>query len=409
MTHQLTHRPATMIDPALVAETMAALRTPAGQLDPYPLYARLRAEGVAGAAPDGALVVVGYDACAAILREHRLVKTPARLLSLSGFPDWEQHPALRTMYGSMLMRNAPEHTRLRQAVSAAFTARRVAQLDAAIDALADQVLDRMQPEADFVDTVAFPFPVAVIAELLGIPAADRPMFQHLVRDWTLVLEQLTPEAVAQADEAAATLRDYLGTLAVSRRDEPADDLVSALVTGEALDEADLVTMLALLLGAGFETTTGLFANGLLALLGAPAQLAAARKQSRLTADAANELLRFDTPVQMLFGRSAVEDVECGGVRIAAGQRLITIVGAANRDPDVYDAPDELRLDRGGAAPLSFGGGIHYCLGAPLAKLEAQIMFPKLVRRFPRLRLSGEPVHRPGLTLHSYVSIPVSTR
>src|SRR5690349_667582 len=238
MTHQLTHRPAATIDPALVAETMAALRTPAGQVDPYPLYARLRAEGVAGPAPDGALVVVGYDACAAILREHRLVKTPARFLTLSGFPDWEEHPALRTMYGSMLMRNAPEHTRLRQAVSAAFTARRVAQLDAAIDALAEQVLDRMQPDADFVDAVAFPFPVAVIAELLGIPAADRLMFQQLVRDWTLVLEQLTPEAVAQADEAAAELRDYLGELAVRRRGEPADDLVSALVAGDALDEPD---------------------------------------------------------------------------------------------------------------------------------------------------------------------------
>lgn len=408
MTQQVDTRPATLIDPALVAETMAALRTQDGQLDPYPHYARLRQDGVAGLAPDGALVVVGYEACSAILREHRLAKTPARLLTLSGFPDWERHPALQTMYGSMLMRNAPDHTRLRQAVSAAFTARRVAQLDATIDALADQILDRVDSDTDFVDTVAFPFPVAVIGELLGIPAADRPLFQHLVRDWTLVLEQLTPEAVARADRAAGEMRNYLAALVAGRRTDPADDLVSALVAGDALDEDELVTMLALLLGAGFETTTGLFANGLLALLRAPAQLASVRELPRLTAAAANELLRFDTPVQMLFGRSAVEDIECAGLHIAAGQRLITIVGAANRDPDIYPAPDELRLDRVGPPALSFGGGIHYCLGAPLAKLEAQIMFPKLFRRFPRLHLAGNPVHRPGLTLHSYVTVPVST-
>ncbi len=396
-----------LIDPALVADTMSALRTPAGQVDPYPHYARLRRAGVAGIAPDGALVVVGYDACSALLREHRLVKTPDRLLTASGFPDWGQRPALRTMYGSMLMTNPPEHARLRQAVSAAFTAARIAQLEARIDALADDILDQVDGDVNFVDTVAFPFPVAVIGELLGIPAADRARFQHLVREWTLVLEYLVPWAVDRADRAAHELRSYLAALADERRRDGVDDLISALVNHGALSGDELVTMLALLLGAGFETTTGLLTNGLLALLRHPSQLPAARAQPRLTQSASNELLRFDTPVQMLFGRSAVADLETASLEITGGQRLITLVGAANRDPWVYDTPDELRLDRPGPPALSFGGGIHYCLGAPLAKLEARIMFAKLLRRFPRLHLAGEPVHREGLTLHGYVELPIS--
>ena len=397
----------------MAGEVLAALTAPDGQADPYPRYERLRALGPAVTGPDGVLIVTGYLECLALLRDHRLRKAPDRLLAAAGFADWRDRPALRLMFSSILMLNPPAHTRLRRLVSAAFTPRRVAGLRPAVERIVAHACEQVAGDTDFVASFAFPLPVTVIGELLGVPEADRAMFQDLARDWTQVLEVLSPLAVDRADAAAATISSYLADLAADRRARPADDLISAMAAaadgGDALSGEELVTMTALLLAAGFETTTGLLSNGLVALLAHPGQAGRLRAEPGLAALAVEELLRYDSPVQMLFGRGAPIDLDVAGLSLPAGQRVMLLLGAGNRDPEVFSEPDRLILDRAGQAPLSFGGGIHYCLGAPLARLEAQVAFPALLARFPRLSLSGEPVSRTGIALHGHASLPLSAR
>ena len=389
---------------------LTALAMPEGRADPYPLYERLRAIGPAVTAPDGTLVVTGYRECSMLLRDHRLHKTPERRLAASGYPQWQDRPALRLMFGSIMMLNPPVHTRLRRLVSACLTAR-VAGLRPAVERIVADTCEQIAGDSDFVAGFAFPLPVTVIGELLGIPAADRPMFAELVRDWSTVLEVLTPQAVDRADAAASIVAGYLADLATQRRDHPADDLISAMAAGggDKLTADELVTMAALLLKAGTETTTGLLSNGLVALLSHPDQAARLRAEPFLAIPAVEELLRYDSPVQMLSGRCAPDDLTIAGFDLSDGQRVLAMVGAANRDAAVFSDPDRLTLDRAQQAPLSFGGGIHYCLGAPLARLEAQIAFPALLTRFPRLALAGEPVSREGTALRGHTSLPITAR
>lgn len=398
-----------------VSELMALLATPGGQADPYPVYRRLSQLGDAVAGHDDALIVTGYRACSALLREPRLRKQPDGLLVAAGYPDWRERPALRTMFTSILMLNPPEHTRLRRGVAAAFTARRVAGLRPTVEAIADRLCDRLPDRFDFVTEIAFPFPVAVIGELLGVPEPDREMFRGLVGEWSAVLELLSAPAVDRADAAAQAIVGYFQELVARRRVQPADDLISALATdantdagvGEAaLSDDELVTMAALILAAGFETTSGLLANGLVALLQNPAQADRLRREPALARPAVEELLRYDTPVQLIYGRTAVDAMAVGELHLHAGQRVITVLGAANRDPRVFGAPDTLRLDRDEGAVLSFGAGIHHCLGAALARLEAQVMLPRLLSRFPGLALDGIPVRRPGIAIHGYAALSV---
>jgi cytochrome P450 len=223
---------------------------------------------------------------------------------------------------------------------------------------------------------------------------------------------LSPQAVDRADAAATVIADYLAALAAERRDHPADDLISAMAGaagGDRLTADELVTMAALLLKAGSETTTGLLSNGLAALLAHPDQAARLRAEPFLAIPAVEELLRYDSPVQMLSGRCAPDDLTIAGFDLSDGQRVLAMVGAANRDAAMFSDPDRLILDRAQQAPLSFGGGIHYCLGAPLARLEAQIAFPALLTRFPRLALAGEPVRLEGAALRGHTSLPVTAR
>jgi len=394
-----------------ISSLMEELATPAAQADPYPVYAQMHDLGEATAMPDGTVVVTGYRACSAVLRDNRLRKSPGEVLTAAGYPDWQERPSLRMLFGSMLMLNPPAHGRLRGLVSRSFTAHRVAGLRDAVEEIAVDLLDRLPGTVEFVDQVAFPFPVAVIGEMLGIPAGDRQMFQPWVRDWTSVLEILNPLAVDCADTAAVQIDGYLRDLVRARKANPTDDLISALAADkageESLAEDEVVTTAALILAAGFETTTGVLSNGLLALLDAPDQAALLRSRPELAGRAVEELLRYDTPVQMLYGRTAVEDMLVADLEVSAGQRFITIVGAANRDPRQFPNPDQLQLDRDDGRPLSFGGGIHHCLGAALARLEAQVMIPELVRRFPNARLTGRPVRRKGLLLRGYTSLPVA--
>jgi cytochrome P450 len=397
-----------------VGEVLAALAQPEGRADPYPLYERLRAIGPAATAPDGTLVVTGYRECSMLLRDHRLHKTPERRLEAAGYPKWQDRPALRLMFSSVMMLNPPAHTRLRRLVAACFTARRVAGLRPAVERIVAEACEQIAGDSDFVTGFAVPLPVTVIGELLGIPAADRPMFAGLARDWSAVLDGLSPQAVDRADAAATVIADYVADLAERRREQPGDDLISAMAAaggGDQLTAEELVTMAALLLKAGSDTTTGLLSNGLAALLAHPDQAARLRAERLLAIPAVEELLRYDSPVQILSGRCAPDDLTIAGFDLSDGQRVLVVLGAANRDAAVFSDPDRLILDRAQQAPLSFGGGIHYCLGAPLARLEAQVAFPALLTRFPRLALAGQPVRREreGAALHDYASLPISAR
>ncbi|MEU7908642.1 cytochrome P450 [Actinoplanes sp. NPDC049118] len=380
-----------------------------GREDPYPLYRRLREISPVVRAGDGALVLTRHADCVATTRHPKLGHLPSHMMEFVR-PDWADHPALHQLFTSVLLSNPPDHTRLRRLVSSSFTARRVQALRPRIAQMVEDLLEQMSGEVDFVQALGFPLPVSVIGELLGIPEPDRAQFQTLVRDWTQVLEVITPEVLETADPAAATIREYLAGLTAERRRNPGDDLISALVAaeedGEKLTEDELVTMAALLFAAGFETTTNLLGNGLVALLRNPDQLESLRLQPGLATSAVEELLRFDTPVQLLT-RVAWDDVEIAGVPVSGGERIVAYLGAGNRDPERFADPDRLDLARPDNAPLSFGGGIHFCLGAPLARLEAQLAIPALLARFPRLALAGDPGRRDSLAIRGYTSIPIS--
>ena len=393
-----------------VATLLDELTQLTGREDPYPRYRRLREISPVVRAADGALVVTRHADCVAVTRHPQLGHMPSHMLEFVR-ADWAEHPALHQLFTSVLAINPPDHTRLRRLVSSSFTARRVQALQPRITQMVQELLARMDGEVDFIEAFAFPLPVNVIGELLGVPEPDRAQFQGLVRDWTQVLEVISPEVLATADPAAATIREYLAGLTAERRRKPGDDLISALVAaeedGEKLTEDELLTMAGLLFAAGFETTTNLLGNSMVALLRHPEQLALLRRGAEpAAAPAVEELLRFDTPVQLL-SRVAWDDVEIAGVRLSGGERIVAYLGAGNRDPERFAEPDRLDLTRADNAPLSFGGGIHYCLGAPLARLEAQIAIPALLSRFPKLELAGPPGRRDSLAIRGYTTLPIA--
>ena len=274
--------------------------------------------------PTGVLVVTGYRACSALLRDHRLREAPERALAAAGYPDWRDRPSLRLLYTSIMMLDLLAQTRLRRLVSAIFTARRVQGLRPAVEQIVAQACEQVAGDNNFVACFAFALPVTVIGELLGIPAADRPMF----RDWAAVLKikDLGPPAVDRAD--AAAIGSYLVGLAAHRRVHPAGDLISALAAapaGDQLTQDELVTMAALLLAAGFETTTGMLANGLVALLAHPGQARRLRTEAGLAASAVEELPRYDSPVQ-LVARTAPAGVDVAGLTTSEGQRVVACWG-----------------------------------------------------------------------------------
>jgi pimeloyl-[acyl-carrier protein] synthase len=316
---------------------------------------------------------------------------------------------------SMLVSDPPDHTRMRALVQKAFTPRMIDQLRPRIIAIVGELLERMadrQEPVDLIAELAYPLPVVVIAELLGVPAEDRITFQ----EWSALLAaSLDPLVSSELMDRVVLARDalhaYLRGIIAERRRQPRSDLISALVAveerGDVLSEPELVVMCTLLLIAGHETTVNLIGNGTLALLGHPEELARLRADPTLIASAVEELLRFDSPVQMT-GRIATEPLEIGGQQIEAGQWVLPLLGAANHDPAQFSEPDRLDITRTPNAHLGFGRGIHFCLGAPLARLEGQIAIGGLVRRFPKLALAGDPVRRDQITLRGLKSLPVST-
>jgi cytochrome P450 len=399
-------------------EIFSALGTPAGLADPYPLYAALHEHGEAIRVESGPVIVVGYDAISAVLREPGF-RHPDFGALLQLVPDMAQHQALSQSRDWILNLDAPEHTRIRSLMSRAFTARRIAALEPAIARMTDALLDAMaQLGADgaaveFMQHFAYLLPVTVICELIGIPEADRADFRPLARAITTVFEFSSLDELTAADAAAVRLQEYFSELAARRRAEPQDDLLSALVgiadaDDGRLSDTELTHNLTLLLVAGFETTTNLLGNGLHVILHDHALAAALRRGDVPVSAFVEEALRFDSPVQMATNRIGYE-TELGGLRLAPGDHLVPMLGAGNRDPRRFSAPDRFNPLRAEGSPLSFGGGAHFCVGAALARLEAAVAFPRLLARFPDLAAAGEPDRRTGLVLRGYDTLPVRVR
>ncbi|SCG69869.1 Cytochrome P450 [Micromonospora humi] len=398
------------------ADALALLMSPAGRVDPYPTYERLRAHGPVVQAGPVFYAVTGYAEADAILRDARFGVMDDGLRD-QFMPGWRESPAVLSISRSMLRTNPPDHSRMRRLAAGAFTPRRIAAMRGVVEAQADALVDAMLAggrggaPVDFMAEFAYPLPVGVICALLGVPAADRPLFRRWATDLTGVLEpEITMDELAVADRGAAELRAYFTELVAARRRAPADDLTTALVQahdgGDRLTGDELLANLIVLLVAGFETTTNLLGNGLVALLDHPRAAATLREHPEFAPAYVDELLRYDSPVQ-LTSRMSTAPSTYGGVDLPAESWVIVMLGAANRDPRRYPEPGRFDPWRPQIHPLSFGAGPHYCLGAALARLEAQVAVPLLLRRLPELAVAGTPERRVRLTLRGYATLPVT--
>ena len=313
----------------------------------------------------------------------------------------------------MLTMDPPDHTRLRRLVSGTFSPRAIAALETRIREVTEQLLSSVDGAAgfDLIDTLAFPLPIAVICHLLGVPAEDQASFRTWGHDVATTLDpQSAPTAETQTRSSELALTAYLRELVRTRRADPDDSLLSALIAaeeeGDRLSSDELVSTALLLLVAGFETTVNLIGNGAVALLGEHEPWQQLGEEPALIPAAVEELLRYDSPVQMT-SRIAAEDAEVDGAVIPRGGSIIVAIGGVNRDPDVFDEPDRLRIDRPDASRhLAFSLGIHHCLGAVLARLEARVAIEELTRRYPALEMAGTPIRRPLLVLRGFESVPV---
>ena len=395
-----------------VAESVGLLLTADGRVDPYPTYDEIRSYGPVGKVGDGFYVTATYAVIDELLRDPR-TRVSDRELFATMLPEYTATGAVGSILNSMLQTNGADHTRMRRLASGAFTARRVANMHETVTAVATELADGLDDTVDFMDRFAYPLPIRVICSMLGVPDRDQEWFRAQAAELTVVLEpQLEPTQFEAADEAIKQLNRYFTDLIAQRRAEPRDDLTTALVQahdgdGATLSGDELLSNLILLLVAGFETTTNLLGNGLRILLDQP-ELA-----DRLRADPAQagafvaEILRYDSPVQ-LTSRWSRESVTVGGVEVEPYAQVLMLLGGGNRDPERFAEPDTFEPGRDPNQPLSFGGGAHYCLGAPLARLEAQVALPLLLQRFPKLALDGRPERRDRLTLRGYASLPVRT-
>jgi cytochrome P450 len=385
--------------------------SPRVYLNPYPKYAELRAKAPLHWSPLlEAWVATRYADVDTILRDHKRFSNDPRQRQRTRAP----RPTVDNPGGqSMLFVDPPEHTRLRALVNKAFAAQAITALTPRIQAIVQELLDQIAEPShfDLIDALAYPLPVIVMAELLGIPPQDRAQFKLWSDRRARALEPtITPREIQEANRAAYELDDYFRGVIQERRLEPRDDLISTLVAteeaGEKLTQDELLVMLRLLLIAGNETTTNLIGNGMLALLRHPDQLQKLREHPDLMDTAVEEMLRYDTTVQLDF-RAALEDVEIGGQRITKGQGIMLLLGAANHDPEVFHAPEQFDIARREASHLAFGRGVHHCLGAPLARTEARLAFTGLLERFSDIRLLTEhPPFKDNVVLRGLQALPI---
>jgi cytochrome P450 len=396
-------------------DPVAKLMLPATKADPYPLYAQLRQRGLVRS-PLGPFAAADHATVAAILRDRRFSSSPVhqRGYQPPSYPPGDPRAGLPAQ--DLLTMDPPDHTRLRRLVTGAFTPRAMAGLEPWIREVTVRLLAAADGAAgfDLIDALAFPLPIAVICHLLGVPAADQAQFRAWGHDVAATLDPQTA-AAAQAETRAAelALTGYLQDLVRERRAHPDGSILSALIAaeeeGDRLTSGEVVSTALLLLIAGFETTVNLIGNGTVALLGDPGSWERLRQDPALVPAAVDEMLRYDSPVQ-LTSRIATEDVEVGGRVIGAGRAVLVSIGGANRDPAVFEQPDEFRIDRPDPGRhLSFSLGTHHCLGARLARLEARIAFEELTRRYPALELAAPPARRSLLVLRGFESVPVRAR
>jgi cytochrome P450 len=382
--------------------------------DPYPTYRELREKDPYHYSPlTGALVISRYEDVDSILRDWRRFSNDQRKGEATGIRNESTRGELTP---SILSLDPPDHTRLRGLVNRAFTPRQVAKMEEHIRATAHELLDEVegQNEFDLMSTLAVGLPTIVIAEMIGVPPEDRSEFKVWSDNFARVLEpNLTPDEGRVVLETAEIFEEYFSRIIQRRRDDLRDDLVSRLI--EAEEEGDRLTTdemqvtLRLLLVAGNETTTNLIGNGMRALLQHPEQMQILREQPELIPNAIEELLRYDSPVQVDM-RTVLEDVELGGKVAPAKSRTMLLIGGANRDPEQFERPEELDVTREDAGNISFGRGIHHCLGAPLARLEGKIAFEVLLERYDEIQLSAEaPKYKPNIVLRGLRQFPIRVR
>jgi cytochrome P450 PksS len=365
--------------------------------NPHPLYRQMREEtpvyrAIGPVSGNPFNFFTQYDAAAAMLKDQRFIKDFRKTISEEERQAMANDPSAM-LNDHMLQRDPPEHTRLRALVGKAFTPRMVASLEPRIAAIAEELITQMKAETgavDFIEAFAFPLPITVIAELLGIPPEERDTFRRWTK--TLLFESEQEKRVMAVMEFVRFCNEALD----ERRAAPRDDLLSALVTteedGDTLTHQEVISMIFLLLAAGHETTVNLLGNGMYTLLTHPEQLALLRANSDLTANAVEEILRYESPVENSLSRWASEDVEGDGWRVAKGEAVLAVLLSANRDEAIFTNPDTFDITRENAAKhIAFGQGIHYCLGAPLARLEGQVAFPLLLEAFPNMAVATDEV------------------
>jgi cytochrome P450 len=389
--------------------------SPEFKRDPYPTYERLRAEAPIFYSDELRLwFACTYEDVAAILRDKRFGRSITHVMSREelGLPprDPKYAPFRKLSDHSMFDKEPPDHTRLKSLVHKVFTPRRVEDLRGKIEAMCDDLLDQAGHSFDLLEDFAVPLPVNVIAELLGVPDADRHKLRPWSRDIVAMYElNHTPEQAERAITAAVEFSDYLRDLARRRKTEPQGDLISALATvedaGETLSEDELISTCILLLNAGHEATVNVIGNSFWALFQNPDQLDLLRQRPELVKTAVEEMMRFDTPLQ-LFRRWVLEDLDYKGFPLKQGQEIALLFGSANRDPRQFPQPERLDITRAENAHISFSLGIHYCLGAPLARLELQTAVAALMRRVPEMRLNYTPEYRDSYVIRGLKDLRV---
>ena len=406
------------VDSAQLDATLAAIfLTPEGKQDPYPGYATVREAAAFHQSAFGLKIATRYDDINAILRDNRFGRGDNTIdPSMFGLTqdEWdERFPNAGGMADSMLGLDPPDHTRLRNLVAKAFTPKTVEQLKPHIQTLTDGFLEPLEGEVDLMPDLALKLPITVISEMLGVPREDHaalvPHIKIVIR--SLATFEANLDDFSEIYDASQVIGDYFRALADEKRAHPDGgmftDLVHAEEEGDKLTERELISTVILLFVAGYETTTNLIGNGTRALLLDPEQLQRLRDDRSLMKGTIEEVLRWDSPVQ-LTGRRALEDgLEVHGTPIAKGEEVITILGAGNRDPRTYEHPDAFDVSRKGPAPLSFSAGIHYCLGAALARAEGQIVFDSLLDRYSTIEPAWtELTYRDNLVLRGLEALPV---
>ncbi|MDT5210688.1 MAG: hypothetical protein QOF67_3103 [Mycobacterium sp.] len=406
-----------MTIPADSQALLLQLLDPSHRGDPYPVYDRIREHGPLQLPEMTLNVFSSYHDCDDVLRHpssasDRIKSTAAQREIAEGAEARPMGPP------GFLFLDPPDHTRLRKLVSKAFVPKVVKALEPDITALVDSLLDKVEEQGSFdvIADLAYPLPVAVICRLLGVPIEDEPQFGHASALLAAALDPVTsftgqaPDTFDEMLNAGLWLRDYLRELIVRRRSDPGDDLMSGLIhveeSGDQLTEEEIVATCNLLLVAGHETTVNLVANAILAMLRNPRQWTALAAAPQRVSAVVEETLRYDPPVQ-LMGRIAADDMTIGDAAVPKGDVMILLLAAAHHDAAAFDRPGEFDPDRENIRHLAFGKGPHFCLGAPLARLEAAVALSKVTARFPRAQMAGEPAYKPNLTLRGLASLAVT--